>query len=133
MLGPIKSYLNEVGLDYSNLGLQPNILADLIRIIDAGQFNFSVGASKILPQIADGKKTDILAVATELNLLQVYNADTLEKWVDSAIASMPDKVIEYQKGKKGLIGLFIGAVKKISQGQADPNKVSELLIQKLNK
>ena len=133
MLGPIKSYLNEVGLDYSNLGLQPNILADLIRIIDAGQFNFSVGASKILPQIADGKKTDILAVATELNLLQVYNADTLEKWVDAAIASMPDKVIEYQKGKKGLIGLFIGAVKKISQGQADPNKVSELLIQKLNK
>ena len=133
MLGPIKSYLNEVGLDYSNLGLQPNILADLIRIIDAGQFNFSVGASKILPQIADGKKTDILSVATELNLLQVYNADTLEKWVDAAIASMPDKVIEYQKGKKGLIGLFIGAVKKISQGQADPNKVSELLIQKLNK
>ena len=62
MLGPIKSYLNEVGLDYSNLGLQPNILADLIRIIDAGQFNFSVGASKILPQIADGKKTDILAI-----------------------------------------------------------------------
>ena len=133
MLGPIKSYLNEVGLDYSNLGLQPNILGDLIRIIDAGQFNFSVGASKILPQIADGKKTDILAVATELNLLQVYDADTLEKWVDAAIASMPDKVIEYQKGKKGLIGLFIGAVKKISQGQADPNKVSELLIQKLNK
>ena len=133
MLGPIKSYLNEVGLDYSNLGLQPNILADLIRIIDAGQFNFSVGASKILPQIADGKKTDILAVATELNLLQVNDADTLEKWVDAAIASMPDKVIEYQKGKKGLIGLFIGAVKKISQGQADPNKASELLIQKLNK
>jgi aspartyl-tRNA(Asn)/glutamyl-tRNA(Gln) amidotransferase subunit B len=133
MLGPIKSYLNEVGLDYSILGLQPNTLADLIRIIDAGQFNFSVGASKILPQIADGKKTDILAVATELNLLQVNDADTLEKWVDAAIASMPDKVIEYQKGKKGLIGLFIGAVKKISQGQADPNKVSELLIQKLNK
>jgi aspartyl-tRNA(Asn)/glutamyl-tRNA(Gln) amidotransferase subunit B len=133
MLGPIKSYLNEVGLDYSNLGLQPNILADLIRIIDAGQFNFSVGASKILPQIADGKKTDILAVATELNLLQVYDADTLEKWVDAAIASMPDKVIEYQKGKKGLIGLFIGAVKKISQGQADPNKVSDMLMKKLNK
>ncbi len=133
MLGPIKSYLNEVGLDYSNLGLQPNILADLIRIIDAGQFNFSVGASKILPQIADGKKTDILAVATELNLLQVNDETTLEAWIDAAIASMPDKVIEYQKGKKGLISLFIGAVKKISQGQADPNKVSELLIQKLNK
>ena len=133
MLGPIKSYLNEAGLDYSNLGLQPNIIADLIRIIDEGQLNFSVAASKILPQIADGKKTDVLAIAIELNVLQVNDADTLEKWVDAAIASMPDKVIEYQKGKKGLIGLFIGAVKKISQGQADPNKVSDMLMKKLNK
>jgi aspartyl-tRNA(Asn)/glutamyl-tRNA(Gln) amidotransferase subunit B len=92
-----------------------------------------VAASKILPQITDGKKTDVLAIATELNVLQVNDADTLEKWVDAAIASMPDKVIEYQKGKKGLIGLFIGAVKKISQGQADPNKVSDMLMKKLNK
>ena len=133
MLGPIKSYLNEAGIDYLNLALQPATLADLIKLIDAGQLNFSVAASKILPQIVDGKKTDVLAVATELNVLQVNDADTLEAWVDAAIASMPDKVIEYQKGKKGLIGLFIGAVKKISKGQADPNKVSDMLINKLNK
>ena len=49
------------------------------------------------------------------------------------MAIMPNKVIDYQKGKKGLIGLFIGAVKKISKGQADPNKVSDMLINKLNK
>jgi aspartyl-tRNA(Asn)/glutamyl-tRNA(Gln) amidotransferase subunit B len=133
MLGPIKSYLNEAGLDYNKLALQPTTLADLIRLIDEGQLNFSVAASKILPQLIDGIKTDVLAVANDLNVLQVNDTDTLEKWVDAAIASMPDKVIEYQKGKKGLIGLFIGAVKKMSQGQADPNKVSELLIKKLNK
>ena len=133
MLGPIKSYLNEVGLNYRALALQPNTLAALIQLIDAGQLNFSVAASKILPQLVDGKKTDVLAVATELNVLQVNDSDTLEAWVDAAIARMPDKVIEYQKGKKGLIGLFIGAVKKISKGQADPNKVSDMLLKKLNK
>jgi aspartyl-tRNA(Asn)/glutamyl-tRNA(Gln) amidotransferase subunit B len=133
MLGPIKSYLNEAGLDYNKLALQPTTLADLIRLIDEGQLNFSVAASKILPQLVNGIKTDVLAIATELNVLQVNDTDTLEKWVDAAIASMPDKVIEYQKGKKGLIGLFIGAVKKMSQGQADPNKVSDMLIKKLNK
>jgi aspartyl-tRNA(Asn)/glutamyl-tRNA(Gln) amidotransferase subunit B len=133
MLGPIKSYLNEAGLNYRELALQPNTLADLIQLIDAGQLNFSVAASKILSQLVDGKKTDVLAVATELNLLQVNDSDTLEAWIDAAIASMPDKVIEYQKGKKGLIGLFIGAVKKISKGQADPNKVNDMLLKKLNK
>ena len=133
MLGPIKSYLNEVGLNYNQLALEPNTLADLIQLIDAGQLNFSVAASKILPQLVDGQKRDVLAVATKLNVLQVNDADILEAWVDTAIASMPDKVIEYQKGKKGLIGLFIGAIKKISKGQADPNKVSDMLLKKLNK
>ena len=133
MLGPIKSYLNEVGLEFVSIALQPATLADLIKLIEAGQLNFSVAASKILPQLIDGTKTDVLAVANDLNLLQVNDEAALEAWIDAAIASMPDKVIEYQKGKKGLIGLFIGAVKKISKGQADPNKVSELLIQKLNK
>jgi len=133
MLGPIKSYLNEVGLEFVSIALEPATLADLIKLIDAGQLNFSVAASKILPQLIDGTKTDVLAVANDLNLLQVNDEAALEAWIDAAIASMPDKVIEYQKGKKGLIGLFIGAVKKISKGQADPNTVSELLIQKLNK
>lgn len=133
MLGPIKSYLNEVGLNYKQLALEPSTLADLIQLIDAGQLNFSVATAKILPELVDGKKTNVLAVATELNVLQVNDPDTLVSWVDAAIASMPDKVIEYQKGKKGLIGLFIGAVKKISKGQADPNKISDILLKKLNK
>ena len=133
MLGPIRSYLNEAGLDYTTLSLQPSTLASLIQIIEAGQLNFSVAASKILPRLVDGQNTDVLAVATELNILQVNESDTLEAWVDAAIANMPDKVIEYQKGKKGLIGLFIGEVKKLSKGQADPNKVSSLLTQKLSK
>jgi aspartyl-tRNA(Asn)/glutamyl-tRNA(Gln) amidotransferase subunit B len=133
MLGPIRSFLNESGLDYTTLSLQPPTLASLIQIIEAGQLNFSVAASKILPQLVATQKTDVLAVATELQLIQVNDSDTLEAWVDAAISSMPDKVIEYQKGKKGLIGLFIGEVKKISKGQADPNKVSSLLTQKLSK
>ena len=46
---------------------------------------------------------------------------------------MPDKVIEYKKGKKGLLGLFVGEVKKISKGKADPQLTNQLLIQNLEK
>ena len=44
---------------------------------------------------------------------------------------MPDKVDEYKKGKKGLIGLFVGEVKKRSKGKADPKIVTALLEEKL--
>jgi aspartyl-tRNA(Asn)/glutamyl-tRNA(Gln) amidotransferase subunit B len=52
--------------------------------------------------------------------------------VDAALMKMPDKVAEYKKGKKGLLGLFVGEVKKISKGKADPKLVNELLMEKLN-
>jgi aspartyl-tRNA(Asn)/glutamyl-tRNA(Gln) amidotransferase subunit B len=40
-------------------------------------------------------------------------------------------VQEYRKGKKGLMGLFVGEVKKVSRGKADPRLTNEILIQKL--
>jgi aspartyl-tRNA(Asn)/glutamyl-tRNA(Gln) amidotransferase subunit B len=45
---------------------------------------------------------------------------------------MPDKVSEYRKGKKGLMGLFVGEVKKLSKGKADLKLVNEMLNEKLN-
>ena len=48
-----------------------------------------------------------------------------------ALAGMPDKVSEYKKGKKGLIGLFVGEVKKLSKGKADPKITNKLLLEKL--
>ena len=60
------------------------------------------------------------------------DSNELEGWINAAIEAMPDKVKEYQKGKKGLIGLFVGEVKKRSKGKADPKIVTELLEQKLN-
>ena len=39
---------------------------------------------------------------------------------------------EYKKGKKGLAGLFVGEVKKLSRGKADPKLVTEMIEKKLN-
>jgi aspartyl-tRNA(Asn)/glutamyl-tRNA(Gln) amidotransferase subunit B len=63
--------------------------------------------------------------------LQVSDSNELETWVNDALASMPDKVSEYKKGKKGLIGLFVGEVKKRSKGKADPKIVTQLLEEKM--
>ena len=46
---------------------------------------------------------------------------------------MPDKVKEYHSGKKNLLGLFAGQVKKLSQGKADMQLVNKILTEELNK
>jgi aspartyl-tRNA(Asn)/glutamyl-tRNA(Gln) amidotransferase subunit B len=51
--------------------------------------------------------------------------------VDAALAAFPDKVAEYQSGKKGLLGLFMGEVMKRSRGAADPSVATKLLKSRL--
>ena len=50
-----------------------------------------------------------------------------------ALEMYPEKIREYHKGKKGLIGLFMGEVMKISKGKADPEKANRLLLEELLK
>jgi len=52
-------------------------------------------------------------------------------WVDEVLKANPDKVKEYLGGKKGLLGMFAGEVKKRSKGKADMQVVQKLLSEKL--
>lgn len=131
LLGPVKQLLNEKQCSIDQLGLSPTSLAAMIELIAQGQLNFSLAASKLLPALLHAT-IPVIELAEQLNLIQVNDADDLAVWVNEVIAAMPDKVLEYQKGKKGLIGLFVGEVKKKSKGKADPKLVTSLLEQKLN-
>lgn len=130
MLGPVRQHLNEQNGNFDTLTLAPNQLAALIELVESGKVNFSIAASKILPLLFT-KDTTPITVAEELNLLQVSDTNELETWVNEVITAMPDKVTEYRKGRKGLIGLFVGEVKKRSKGKADPKVVTQLLEEKL--
>jgi len=129
--GPLRQQLNDSNSSFDTLSLSPVTLSELIRLVEDGSVSFSVASSRMLPILLKENKSP-LQLAEELNLLQVSEGNTLEVWVNEVISKMPDKVIEYQKGKKGLIGLFVGEVKKLSKGKADPKIVTELLQQKLN-
>lgn len=131
LLGPIRQHLNETGSGFGTFSLQPRALADLIQLVEEGKLNFSVASSRILP-VMIAKNLPALVIAEEMNLLQISDTAELETWISDALASMPDKITEYKKGKKGLIGLFVGEVKKRSKGKADPKIVTRLLEEKLN-
>ncbi|MEP6949326.1 MAG: Asp-tRNA(Asn)/Glu-tRNA(Gln) amidotransferase subunit GatB [Ginsengibacter sp.] len=133
IIGPVKSYLNESNTVIEKLSLNPQTFAKLIEIVDNGRVSFGVAASRIFPVLLKFPEKEPLAIAEELNVLQEKNDDLLNTWVDEVLSKMPDKVSEYKKGKKNLIGLFSGEVKKISEGKADMQAVNKILNQKLNR
>ncbi|HEV3413243.1 MAG TPA: Asp-tRNA(Asn)/Glu-tRNA(Gln) amidotransferase subunit GatB [Puia sp.] len=131
LLGPVKSSLNEKGLAWKDLPVTPAALARLMRGVEEGKLSFSIAAERIFPVLLEQPDRDPMEIAAAQNLIQSSDTAEIEAWIDQALAGMPDKVSEYKKGKKGLIGLFVGEVKKISKGKADPRLTNQLLMEKL--
>jgi aspartyl-tRNA(Asn)/glutamyl-tRNA(Gln) amidotransferase subunit B len=130
--GPIKSWLNDHQIGIESFDMLPSRLAELIQLVMDNLVSFSTAASRVLPAMIKNKELSAQETAASLNLLQESDHAAIESWVDEVLRRMPDKVVEYQKGKKGLIGLFMGEVKKISKGKADPQMATALLQKKLN-
>ncbi|MEO7211080.1 MAG: Asp-tRNA(Asn)/Glu-tRNA(Gln) amidotransferase subunit GatB [Chitinophagaceae bacterium] len=129
--GPFLQYLNDQKMDFSENPLSANKLAEIILLVEENKMNFSTAASKLLPYLMEHKNVDTLKAAFTQGWLQVNNTDELEGWINIVLESMPEKVKEYRKGKKGLIGLMMGEVKKLSKGKADPVLAIKILEEKL--
>lgn len=131
MIGPIKSYLNENGLEIQVFKVGAPKIAAMIALIDEGKTNFSVASTKIFPVLVESPAKEPLKIAEELNLLQNSDEGLIKGLVDEVVAKYPEKVAEYKAGKKGLVGLFVGEVMKASKGKADPKVTNKLVIEKL--
>lgn len=132
MLGPVKGHLNDNNITYKEFSLPPGKLAALIGMVEEGKLNFGIASSKVFNALLKHPEKQPMDIATELNLIQESDTNSIEFWVDEVIANMPDKVNQYRSGKKGLLGLFAGEVKKLSKGKADMQIVNTLLDKKLN-
>jgi aspartyl-tRNA(Asn)/glutamyl-tRNA(Gln) amidotransferase subunit B len=132
LIGPVKSYLNVNSLDIDQLKVSPSTWVILLRMIGEGKISFSMASQKILPLLIQAPGSDPMQIASDLNIIQDSDADNISQWIDEVLARMPDKVAEYRKGKKGLIGLFVGEVKKISRGKADPKITNDILLERLS-
>src|SRR5258706_500038 len=131
MLGPVKSWINENHKEINTFPLQPKQLASLIDLVDSGKVSFSAASTKIFLYLVNDPSKSPLQIATEQNLIQQSDVSLLEPVIEQVLIKYADKVIEYKKGKKGLLALFVGEVMKQSKGKADPKMTNELLVEKL--
>ena len=130
--GSIKSYLNENAIDMSDFSISEGRMAALIALVDDGKVSNTVATQKIFAaMLNNGDFPETIAQAN--NWIQESDSNTLQEWVDAAVAKHPEKVAEYKGGKKGLIGLFMGEVMKLSRGKADPKLANQLVREALEK
>ena len=131
MLGPIKSWLNNNNAEIDQFPIGPEKIASIIQLIEKGKMSFSVASTKLFNELLKNPGAEPAELAEEKNLVQDSNADIIETLIEQVLNKFPDKVQEYRKGKKGLMGLFVGEVIKLSKGKADPKITNDILSEKL--
>ncbi len=132
IINRIKSYLNENSLTLKDFNLGFDKMAAFIKMIDTGQVSSAIAYQRIFPVLVENPSKAPVQIAEELGLIQNADVDFLSQIVDEVLASYPDKVTIYKKGKKGLIGFFMGEVMKKSKGKAEPKSTNKLLREKLD-
>jgi aspartyl-tRNA(Asn)/glutamyl-tRNA(Gln) amidotransferase subunit B len=131
LMGPVKSHLNDSGKHITDIDIKPEQLAGIIMLMDEGLVNHTVAYHKLFPALLHNPGKTASELAKELNLLISADNNEVDDFIREALAKFPDKVKEYHKGKKGVLGLFMGEVMKRSKGKIDPQKTNQLLIQQL--
>ena len=131
IIGPIKNYCKENDCSINDFPLAIDQIAALINFTETGKIHFNVASTKLFHAMLDDLSASPENLAVSMNLLQENDVDALQGWVNETLTLMPDKVKEYKAGKKALLGLFAGQVKKLSKGKADMEAVTKMLEAKL--
>jgi aspartyl-tRNA(Asn)/glutamyl-tRNA(Gln) amidotransferase subunit B len=133
LMGQIKSVLNEEAIEIENFKIKATSIAELINFIDTGKISHNIAAQKIFPEMLKNPDLKPQEIAEKNAWVVDNNQDNLIEFINEAIAKYPEKVAEYKSGKKGLLGLFMGEVMKLSKGKADPKITTGLLTEMLEK
>ncbi|PYF72915.1 Asp-tRNA(Asn)/Glu-tRNA(Gln) amidotransferase subunit GatB [Pedobacter nutrimenti] len=132
LIGPVRSLLNEKGIEIGAYKLTPPQLAAVINLTDDKKISQQVALQQLLPLLEEKEGADVLELAKAFNLLIEDNEDELGLFVDQVLQKYEAQVTAYRNGKKGVLGLFVGEVMKMAKGKADPQKVNTLVLEKLS-
>jgi len=118
------------GMNVANSVVSAKKLAQLVKSIEQGDISGKAG-KEVLDYLMEHDE-EVEAVIDKLGLKQVSDDGAILTMIDEILEKNQDKVEQYKAGKDKLFGFFVGQVMKASRGSANPQKVNELLKQKLS-
>ena len=131
VLNPIKNWLLENEKSIEEFPVLPKSISELISLIDDGKITYGIAVQKILPELLKDGSINVPQFAETKGLLLSKNSNEIDEWINTVLDKHPQKVTEFRKGKKGLIGFFVGEAMRLAKGKADAQQITEKLNEKL--
>ena len=127
IMGPVKSYLNEHNITMDTFPISSETLAEMIGLIQQDRISHTTAAKEVFPALLKDNTLSLEKYIHQQDLVKNIDSADIKDVIQRVLSSFPDKVQAYKKGKKGLLGMFMGEVMKKTKGKADPKLTSELI------
>ena len=129
--GEVAQFLNSEGKKLSEIGLTPENLTEMLKLIADGTISSKI-AKKVFVELAKngGSAEDFVKKA---GLIQISDPAVLVPIITDVLAKNEKAVNDYKGGNKNSAKALIGQLMKATKGQANPQVVQELLYAELDK
>lgn len=119
------------GVTIEESPIDAKTLATIVKRIEDSTIS-GKAAKEILDDLIANNTNDVDSTIEKLGLKQVSDDGALLAIIDEILNANQDKVAEYKAGKEKMFAFFVGQTMKASKGSANPNRVNELIKERLS-
>ena len=128
--GMILSYLNYHMLTIDDIYMTPDMLHDLIKLIDDKTIS-SKQAKDVFNKVLEEKKEPMDIVKSE-GMMQITDEGSIEGIVDEVLSENAKAIETYDPENPKALDYFIGQVMKKTRGKANPGMAYKMMKEKLD-
>ena len=129
MMGDLLRELKHDEKEIEQCSVTPGHLAEMLAMIKQGTISGKIAKDVFEEMYRTGEKPE--KIVRDKGWVQILDKGAIEQAIEKAMEANPKQVEDYRKGKEKLFGFFVGEVMKQTQGKANPQRVNELLKEKL--
>ena len=129
--GEVAQYLNAEGKKLSEIGLTPENLTEMLKLIADGTISSKIAKTVFVELAKNGGSAE--AFVKKAGLIQISDPAVLVPIITDVLAKNEKAVNDYKGGNKNSAKALIGQLMKATKGQANPQVVQELLYAELDK
>lgn len=128
--GMILSYLNSNEISIKDFYMNPEMLKELIDLIDSKTISSKQGKDVFYKCLEDKKNPK--KVVEDEGMMQITDEGAIASVIDEVISENPSQVDQYDPQNPKLLDYFVGQVMKKTRGKANPASARSMMKEKLD-
>ncbi len=129
ILRDVLQALRSKNLEIEDFSLTPEMLAGLVRLVDAGRLTVKNGREVFLELVEHGGEAE--SVMQDKGLEAVQDKGLIDRVVKEVLEASPDSIARFHEGDNKVLNFLMGQVMKATKGKANPAEVKGALEREL--